>query len=44
MLVDARSQIDALKSDPIVPDEPECIDCSIFLGDDCAQGKVCLQG
>jgi hypothetical protein len=33
MLVDARSQIDALKSAPIVTDEPECTNCSTSLGD-----------
>jgi hypothetical protein len=33
MLVDARAQIDSLKSVPIVTDEPECTDCSTFLGD-----------
>jgi hypothetical protein len=33
LLVDARAQIDSLKSAPIVNDEPECTDCSIFLGD-----------
>jgi hypothetical protein len=33
LLVDARTQIDSLKSAPIVTDEPECTDCSSFLGD-----------
>jgi ABC-type transporter Mla subunit MlaD len=32
-LVDARAQIDSLKSAPIVTDEPKCTDCSTFLGD-----------
>jgi hypothetical protein len=32
-LVDARAQIDSLKSAPIVTDEPECIECSVFLDD-----------
>jgi hypothetical protein len=33
LLVDARAQIDSLKSAPIVTSEPECTDCSIFLGE-----------
>jgi hypothetical protein len=33
LLVDARAQIDSLKSTPVVTDEPECTDCSTFLGD-----------
>jgi hypothetical protein len=33
LLFDARAQIDSLKSAPIVTNEPECTDCSIFLGD-----------
>jgi hypothetical protein len=33
LLVDARSQIDSLKSAPIVTNKPECTDCSTFLGD-----------
>jgi hypothetical protein len=33
LLVDARAQIDSLKSAPVVTDEPECTDCSTFLGD-----------
>jgi hypothetical protein len=33
LLVDAKAQIDSLKSAPIVTNEPECTDCSIFLGD-----------
>jgi hypothetical protein len=32
-LADARAQIDSLKSAPIVANEPECTDCSVFLGD-----------
>jgi hypothetical protein len=32
-LVDARAQIDSLKSAPVVTNEPECNDCSIFLGE-----------
>jgi hypothetical protein len=31
LLVDARAQIDSLKSAPVVTNEPECIDCSTFL-------------
>jgi oligoendopeptidase F len=30
---DARAQIDSLKSSPIVTNEPECTDCSIYLDD-----------
>jgi hypothetical protein len=33
LLFDARAQVDSLKSAPIVTNEPECTDCSIFLGD-----------
>jgi hypothetical protein len=33
LLVDARARIDSLKSAPIVTNEPECIECSTFLGD-----------
>jgi regulator of replication initiation timing len=33
LLVDARAQIDSLKSAPIVTSEPECTDCSTFLGE-----------
>jgi hypothetical protein len=33
LLVDARAQIDSLKSAPIVTSEPECTHCSIFLGE-----------
>jgi hypothetical protein len=33
MLVNARFQIDSLKSAPIVTDEPECNECSVFHGD-----------
>jgi hypothetical protein len=33
LLVDARAQIDSLKSTPVVTDEPECTDCSTFFGD-----------
>jgi hypothetical protein len=32
LLVDARAQIDSLESTPVVTDEPECIECSVFLG------------
>jgi hypothetical protein len=31
LLVDARAQIDSLKSAPVVTNEPECTDCSTFL-------------
>jgi hypothetical protein len=33
LLVDARAQIDSLKSTPIVTDERECTECSVLLGD-----------
>jgi hypothetical protein len=33
LLVDARAQIDSLKSAPIVINEPECTDCSTFLSE-----------
>jgi hypothetical protein len=33
LLVDARAQIDSLKSAPVVTNEPECTDCPIFLDD-----------
>jgi hypothetical protein len=33
LLVDARAQIDSLKSAPIVANEPECTDCSTFFGE-----------
>jgi hypothetical protein len=33
LLVNARAQIDSLKSAPIVTNEPECTDCSTFLGE-----------
>jgi hypothetical protein len=33
LLVDARAQIDSLKSAIIVTNEPECTDCSTFLGE-----------
>jgi hypothetical protein len=33
LLVDARAQIDSLKSAPIVTDEPGCTNYSVFLGD-----------
>jgi hypothetical protein len=33
LLVDARAQIDSLKSAPIVTNELECTDCSTFLGE-----------
>jgi hypothetical protein len=31
--VDVRAQIDSLESAPILTNEPECIDCSTFLGE-----------
>jgi hypothetical protein len=33
LLVDARAQIDSLKSAPVLTNEPECTDCSTFLGE-----------
>jgi hypothetical protein len=33
LLVDARAQIDSLKSAPVVTNEPECTNCSTFLGE-----------
>jgi chromosome segregation ATPase len=33
LLVNARAQIDSMKSTPIVTNEPKCTDCSVFLGD-----------
>jgi hypothetical protein len=33
LLVDARAQIDSLKSAPLVTNESECTDCSTFLGE-----------
>jgi hypothetical protein len=33
LLVDARAQIDSLKSAPIVTNEPECTNCSTLLGE-----------
>jgi hypothetical protein len=33
LLVDARTQIDSLKSALVVTNEPECTNCSVFLGD-----------
>jgi hypothetical protein len=33
LLVDARAQIDSLKSTPVVTNELECTDCSTFLGE-----------
>jgi hypothetical protein len=33
LLVDARAQIDSLKSAPVVTNEPECTDYSTFLGE-----------
>jgi hypothetical protein len=33
LLVDARAQIDSIKSAPVVTNEPECTDCSTFLGE-----------
>jgi hypothetical protein len=32
-LLDARAQIDSLTSAPVVTNEPECTDCSTFLGE-----------
>jgi ABC-type transporter Mla subunit MlaD len=31
LLVDARAQKDSLKSTPVVTNEPECMDCSVYL-------------
>jgi hypothetical protein len=33
LLVHARAQRDSLKSAPVVTNEPECTDCSTFLGE-----------
>jgi hypothetical protein len=33
LLDDARAQIDSLKFAPVVTNEPECTDCSTFLGE-----------
>jgi hypothetical protein len=33
LLDDARAQIDSLMSAPILTNEPECTDCSTFLGE-----------
>jgi hypothetical protein len=33
LLDDARAQIDSLKSSPVVTNEPECTDCSVYLDD-----------
>jgi hypothetical protein len=33
LLVNARAQIDSLKFAPVVTNEPECTDCSTFLGE-----------
>jgi hypothetical protein len=33
LLVEARAQIDSLKSAPVVTNEPECTDCSTFVGE-----------
>jgi hypothetical protein len=33
LLVNARAQIDSLKSAPVVTNEPECTNCSTFLGE-----------
>jgi hypothetical protein len=33
LLVDARAQLDSLKPSPVVTNEPECTDCSTFLGE-----------
>jgi hypothetical protein len=33
LLVDARAQIDSLKFAPVVTNEPQCTDCSVFLDD-----------
>jgi hypothetical protein len=32
LLVDSRAQIDSLKFAPVVTNEPECTNCSTFLG------------
>jgi hypothetical protein len=31
--LDAKLEIDSLKASPIVSDDVECVDCSIFLAD-----------
>jgi hypothetical protein len=33
LFVDARTQIDSLKPAPVVTNEPECIDCFVYLDD-----------
>jgi hypothetical protein len=33
LLDDARAQTDSLKSAPVVTNEPDCTDCSTFLGE-----------
>jgi hypothetical protein len=33
LLVDARAQVESLKSAPIVTDEPKCTKCPVFLGE-----------
>jgi uncharacterized phage infection (PIP) family protein YhgE len=38
LLVDARAQKDSLKAAPVVTNEPECTDCSTFLGELCRCG------
>jgi hypothetical protein len=32
LIVDARAQLDYLKFVPIMTNEPECTNCSVFLG------------
>jgi hypothetical protein len=32
LIVDARAQVDSLKTAPVVTNEPECTYCSVFLG------------
>jgi hypothetical protein len=33
LLIDTRAQLDSLKSAPVVTNEPECTNCSTFLGE-----------
>jgi hypothetical protein len=45
LLDDVGAQIDSLKSTPVVANELECTDCSVFLEDlTVLKEKVCLQG
>jgi hypothetical protein len=41
LLVDARDQIDSLKSAPVVINKPECTNCSTFLGELTALMEKC---